>query len=283
MAVLETGGFCNTLEIPSRHSKTLFQSAYLSVAGSISSGSSLHVDMVHFSREKTISSEIRESLTGHGWEISEHLLPTEPLPPKNIVLVVDELSSPILSSIRVDQWQTLQQLINGRSRILWVTTGSQLDVTNPDNALIHGLARTVRAEDPSINLTTLDVESSSSDQTIEAINTILKSLQIPPPRTHMENEFVERHGIINISRILPDELINRAETDDSHGAEIKVMPLHESETCIRLRCERVGTLDSLCYAEVSARELPLKDHCVEIEIVAAGVNFKVLIYMPISS
>jgi hypothetical protein len=91
----------------------------------------------------------------------------------------------------------------------------------------------------------------------------------------MEYEFVERRGVLYLSRIRPDERINHAEKDERTGADLQIKNFHGSETCIRLQCERLGTLDSLRYAEVSDKELPLRDHLVEVEIFAAGLNFKV--------
>jgi hypothetical protein len=160
-----------------------------------------------------------------------------------------------------------------------VTTGSQFEVTKPENSLIHGLARTIRAEDPLLSLVTLDTQSSSGAETVAAIDQTLKYLQKATPKMPIETEFVERGGVLYISRIRPDERTNQAEKDERNGAELLIKNLHESETCIRLRCERLGTLDSLRYAEVSDRELPLKDHLVEVEIFAAGLNFKVRIYL----
>jgi hypothetical protein len=103
-------------------------------------------------------------------------------------------------------------------------------------------------------------------------------MEYPAPRTHMENEFVERRGVIHVSRILPDDLINRAKDEDISGAEPQLQSLHDRDSSVRLRCERLGNIDSLHFAEVSATELPLKDDCVEVEIFAAGLNFKVFVF-----
>ena len=140
--------------------------------------------------------------------------------------------------------------------------------------MVYGLFRTVRVEDPSVSVTTLDVECSSGGQTLEAIDSILHTLQQPAPKTHVENEYVERGGVIWIYRILPNHLINTAETENRQGAELRVRDIHRAETTIRLQCERLGTIDSLQYSEVDTVELPLPDDCVDVELAAAGLNFK---------
>jgi hypothetical protein len=236
--------------------------------------SPLHVDLVHLAEVTETTSAARETLAKLGWKIEEHFYPFPNLKPKSTVLILDELSSPVLATIKEAQWQGIKDLAAQEHKILWVTTGSQFQVSKPDNALIHGLARTMRAEDPLLNLITLDVESSTGKETVTNISRILKGLVKLDLDTPVETEFVEREGVLYVSRVRPSDKISPAEKKDDIELEIK--DLHESETLIKLRCERVGTLDSLRWAEVAATELPIRDDMVEVEIVAAGLNFKVL-------
>ncbi len=231
---------------------------------------------MYLSSGKETNSSVKQALTQFGWQIEEHCLPFHDLRPKSTVLILDDLFAPTLANINEDRWQAIKELTSMDHPILWVTAGSQFNVTTPDNALIHGLLRSVRAEEPLLRVITLDVERASGPETPTAIHRLLQYIQALPPRGLMETEFVERQGVLRISRIRLDEPINKAEKDTAHGGDLQVRNLHESETCIRFRCERVGTLDSLRYAEVAATELPVRDECVEVEIVAAGVNFKVL-------
>lgn len=155
-----------------------------------------------------------------------------------------------------------------------MTAGSQYEVSNPQAALFHGLARSARAEDPALILKTLDVESGSSCASAEAIHKVLLSLENLTPRDRSENEYCERHGMIYTSRILPDGPINQAENDSISGAVTQLQLLHSNQSVIRLQCERVGALESLHFSEVSMEE-PLKEDFLEVEIYAAGVNYKV--------
>ena len=232
------------------------------------------VGVVRFSKSPAVTQGIEDGLKRAGWTLKDHEPPFTSLKPNSIVLVMDDLSSPLFPSIHEEQWEGIKALSQVGSRILWVTEGSQLNVTQPEKAMAHGLFRTVRAEDPSVSVTTLDVESSSGGQTLRAIDSVLRSLQQPAPKTHIENEYVERGGVISTCRILPNHLINTAEIEDRQGAELRVTDLHKAETTIRLQCERLGTIDSLQYSEVDTSELPLPDDCVEVEIAAAGLNFK---------
>lgn len=81
-------------------------------------------------------------------------------------------------------------------------------------------------------------------------------------------------GVILICRILPNHLINTAETENRQGAELRIRDIYKAETTIRLQYEVLGTIDSLQYSEVDTVELPLPDNCVEVELAPAGLNFK---------
>ena len=94
-------------------------------------------------------------------------------------------------------------------------------------------------------LKTLDVDSGFSSESFEAINTILLSLPTCIPGSNgVENEYCERRGIIHISRLLPDDLINQAERDSSVGAALQSKFFHGATGCIRMQCERLGAIDS---------------------------------------
>lgn len=272
---LEANGFHNPRHVPCEQSNAL-RSVTIATAqpSTVQATPSNQVNLVRFSSSTPVTQNIEDGLKRTGWELARHEAPFKSLKPKSTVLIMDDISSALLPTIREEQWEAIKALTQVGSRILWVTEGSQLDVTQPDKAMAHGLFRTVRAEDQSVSVTTLDVESASGTSTVKAIDTILRSLQQPAPKTHVENEYVERNGVISICRIQPNHLVNHAEKEDRQGADLQIQDLHKAETCIRLQCERLGTIDSLCYAEVDSVELPLPDGCVEVEIAAAGLNFK---------
>ena len=273
--VLEANGFHNTRHVPCEQSNAL-RSVTMATSKSSTAPAAFsnQVNLVRFLNSTPVIDKIEDGLKRIGRDLAEHKAPFDTLKPKSTVLVMDDLSSALLPSIREQQWEGVKSLTQAGSRILWVTEGSQLDVTQTDKAMAHGLFRTVRAEDPSVSVTTLDVESASGSKTLGAIDTVLRSLQQPVPKTHVESEFVERNGVISICRILPNHRVNHAEKEDRQGADLHVKDLHKAETSIRLYCERLGTVDSLCYSEVDSAELPLPDGCVEVEIAAAGLNFK---------
>lgn len=235
------------------------------------------ISLVHFSNLVSFGEKVKKSLINRGWQLTTHHYTMQDLTPETLVLVLDDVSSnPLLPTIGADQWRALLRLIGSGHKILWVTSGSQFQVADPQNSMFHGFARSARAEDPTLVLKTLDVKSASSPESFEAINTILLSLPTCiPGNNEIENEYCERRGIIHISRLLPDDLINQAERESSVGAALQSKLFHGSTGCIRMQCERLGAIDSLHYSEVSTTDLPLDDEFVEVEIYAAGLNYKV--------
>ena len=156
-----------------------------------------------------------------------------------------------------------------------MTNGSQFKITEPNLSLVHGFFRTIRAEDPGLSLITLDIESPTKPESVSAISATLKALAYPAPKSRIDSEFAERDGVIYVSRILPDVRVNAFKNAQSIGRELEVASLHSRSSCVRLVAERLGTLDSLVFAEIAPVELPVKENCVEVEIFAAGLNFKV--------
>ena len=232
------------------------------------------VHVLHFLPISEAGTQIIDGLKRCDWNVSMHSHPFRNLEFDGIILILDDLTSPFLSTISQEHWTMLQDLINSHNKILWLTEGSQFQVTKPENAQIHGLMRTLRDEDPSINLTTLDVEDAFGKCTISTINSVLEFLRNSTFEKTGDYEFVERCGKINISRVLPDYAMNSFAKAQREGAELTTRSFHDPTSQIRLMCERVGNLDSLKFNKVSPLETHLRQNEVEIEIFVAGLNFK---------
>ncbi|KAI1452126.1 reducing type I polyketide synthase [Annulohypoxylon moriforme] len=216
---------------------------------------------------------LEANLSRLSWNIICTNSPSQ-IPPEGKVLVVDELESSIMLNLDQKQWRALQELIEKRCDILWVTTGAQMSATDPTKAIISGLFRVIRSEEPLLNLINLDVEHASGDNTFWAIDTCLKMFNDARNKPRKENEFVERNGIIHIGRVFADTPLNRAKEEEFVGRSVEITELHASEPTIRLRAERIGNIDSLQYSQVAPEPLSLEENCVEIKVVASGVNLK---------
>lgn len=269
---ISKSGYAHVLRVP----QSWAANAYIARAmeTSVDEVSAKRVSVVYLSAQSCLSHGLRNVLEQSGWQVTEHFHPYSHLQPKSIVLILDEALSPVLSSVSEAQWQELRRIILQGNRLLWVTEGSQMNVTKPENALVHGMFRTIRGEDRSAELVTLDIEYNESPSTHLAVERVLRSLLKAPSKAPIDNEFVERGSIIHVNRIMPDEPINLAKNSDKQGGEPVARSLKDIAGLTMLRAESLGTLDSLCYSEVSHEELPVLENHIEVDIKAAGLNFK---------
>ncbi len=238
--------------------------------------------LLHLSPPNEIISEVGARLRRQGWGLSELHLQDDPslsqLSSKSIVLVLGELYQPILATATATQWIAIQTIIQRECNLLWVTWGSQKTVDSPLNAVCHGVFRTIRGEEPQLRLVTLDIESSTIKtlpQTIAAIGGVLRDFH-SSSLASAECEYVERRGLLYVSRIWPDEAVNRANSEDNSISRPPIdMDLHACKLTVRLVSEKLGTLDSLVFVEVGdGKPLVLEPDEVEVEIFASGCNFK---------
>ncbi|ATY62880.1 Beta-ketoacyl synthase [Cordyceps militaris] len=225
-------------------------------------------------KTSSLSPELTASLERAGWSIASQGLPLTKPADGSIVVVLDELQAPLLRDIGQEQWTALQTLVSYGNPVLWLTQGAQLAVTNPDTALAPGLFRVIRMEDQSAQLITLDVESATGPATDAAIANVLNQLLQPRSKEFVETEFAERNGTIHVHRIVPDVAVNKFKSVEKLGAEPVVRDLHAADVEVSLRAERMGTFDGLTWAENSASPVPVEEGRIEVEVFAAGVNFK---------
>lgn len=226
-------------------------------------------------------SALVESLRSNGWagEVTD-LSRANTLPPESPILLLDSPEAPILAEITESSWNALRSLLRTGRRLLWLTSGSQLSVPSPSNALIHGFARSYRGEDPTLVLKILDLSSFYCSHA--ARSTIIAMKDLRPGTTlsedvlaASENEYCERDGVIYISRVLLDEPVMEAAAVSTNGNELEDMWFRQNPKTVKLWCERVGAMGSLHFNELPSEPSCLSDGEVEVEVRAAGVNFKV--------
>lgn len=234
--------------------------------------------MVRFDEKSpALDAALQSALEASEWTISTTLIkdltPASNQKTKSVLLVQEELFKPVLKEISEEHWQALKDVISTGQPLLWVTKGGQTSrVTDPDNALVHGLFRVIRHEDPLAKLTTLDVQSAASIAATWAIEQVLSKLQAD----EAETEYSERDGILVIPRIFPNIPINEFKAAESgKGLELTVQGLHATKPQVRLQAEKIGTLQSLTWSETAVDEIPMEPGMIEIEVMAVGVNFKV--------
>ena len=221
---------------------------------------------------------MQAELSAHGFGVCT--IPVEALEDdpsyhtSSICLVLDALSASILATPTDTQWAALKRLLCSGKQILWVTKGTQIDkVTDPNNAMVHGLFRTISQELAGTKLVTLDIEQ---DDSSTAITTIKKMLQIVTMGTSVESEYAERDGVLFVPRLVPDTAVNDFKaTETGNGPDPVTKSFHGTDVQVRLQADRVGTLQSLVFCETDTEIAPIEPEHIEVEVAAVGVNFKV--------
>lgn len=234
--------------------------------------------VIHFGAPNSAKATVVSRLIRRGLSVIEHqTLPAEDeIPDGCTIVVLDEISVPVMSCLQEGQLAVLQYLMRKKCRLLWVTSGAHMAVTNPECSLFVGFLRSILAEDPTNILMTVDIESGLSQKSIAIIMQTLCHLESVDSVEFAEREWVERGGIPYVSRVVPDSALNKAERNNTFGAEPVMKALFQNEPTTRLINTRVGTLDGLVFAEVSESFGPRH---VEVEIYAAALNFKDLAHI----
>ncbi|KAI0970609.1 PKSKA1 [Xylaria arbuscula] len=219
----------------------------------------------------TIRDQILQSLEDRGWKVQKCKDALEDVADAQTVLVTDELFESVMERPNERQWAVLKHLVQMQCKVLWVTTGAQSDVKHPSRAAVQGFFRTIRAEEQ-LCLITLDVERPGL--AANAISSCLDMIVDTEDREKLDTEFVERNGMLQIARVLPDAVLTTLQSDEVTDRKAEVVDLHENETTVRLGAERLGNVDSVHWAEIAPEPTPLPDGFIEVEVYAAGLNYK---------
>ncbi|KAI9042421.1 putative LovB-like polyketide synthase [Aspergillus affinis] len=159
-------------------------------------------------------------------------------------------------------------LTKGTGNIVWVTRGGLMDVTSPEQALILGLARTARSENPDLRLVVFDIAPDSGPTQAARLASEMLDVSID------ENEIAERDGILYIPRVVAHDQLN-ARIPNGVGSEATIQPLYQPNRPLALRIGRPGLLETLAFADdTEILNEPLGPNDLEIEVKASAINFR---------
>ena len=193
-----------------------------------------------------------------------------PLPSCNIISLVSLDEDPFFeaspdNSVMFDAIQKILQCSS--NAILWLLRGATDESPNPAQAMILGLARTVRSENEDIKFITLDLPidyeiANTSRHAMEILNGSLS-----------EDEFAVRNGSLCIPRVEADDSLNR-KLHNGGNRRPRLEPFKQ-ERNLALKIGKVGLLDTLVFdddEDVVGSEIGDED--IEIEVKASALNFR---------
>lgn len=178
-----------------------------------------------------------------------------------ILICLAEMDGSILKTCTATKWSALQQMLSSTSKVLWVTRGGTMDVDSADAALITGLARTARSDNPGLCLITYDIDPklASPEETVDLLLAVLKRSfgNTLNSKTNVEDmEFAERSGRIYVPRIVEDASLQSHLTSQSNGPQVDMQSFFHSERSLRLEVATPGLLDSLRFIEDGSATVP---------------------------
>ncbi|KAJ5521413.1 hypothetical protein N7527_005528 [Penicillium freii] len=191
--------------------------------------------------------------------------------PKSLLISTIELTRPVLSTLTGEEMQYVKLITDNAHSLLWLTGGGNMEGACPDFALMSGLSRALILEQPSLQITMLDLDIvEPSSQTLQNISAVLReSVKSMSP----DFEYTQRKGLLHISRMLPEEEMNRA-FRDKQGQVLALTPVSETSPA-RLTIGTVGQFDTLAFSREAPDLSPLNAGTVEIEVKSVRLNAKI--------
>ena len=206
--------------------------------------------------------QVKDLFISAGFEVDFCSLTQEPPPNQSIISLLD-LDAPFFREISEEDLHTFLNFTMklGSSAMLWVTRACQMGCANPDYALVTGIARTIRSElCSSFIVFELDHTGPSAWSAVLKLFLQVQRRTIHDDLVH-DSEYALSNGLIHISRFswfsMSNELTNFSDEGPSKRLEIR----------------KRGLLQTLQWVPALLRHLEPDE--VEVEVRAAGLNFKV--------
>lgn len=203
---------------------------------------------------------VERVLQEQGYEVTKITLKDVPQPNVDIVSIID-LDGPFFENIADEPYYDFQKFLANlkKSGIFWVTKPCHIRVQDPRYAQVIGLARVIRSEllidFATCEIDDIDTAFSLVGQAFEKFRTRDDEDMLSP-----DFEYAIEKGVINIGRYFPFVMMNSF-IQETEGERMKVV------------IGTPGRLNTLHWAR-QPEPAPLKDHELEVEMHAVGVNFK---------
>ncbi|KAM0813112.1 putative KR domain-containing protein [Seiridium cardinale] len=115
--------------------------------------------LVYRKSPANVVQEIQTALEALDWDVQVAPLdkPHE-FGAKEHVIFLADFEGPLLRTATKHEFDSIREIINSTSSLLWVTTGGLLEGKHPDFAMVSGLVRTVSSEQASLDFRTIDID-----------------------------------------------------------------------------------------------------------------------------
>jgi acyl transferase domain-containing protein/NADPH:quinone reductase-like Zn-dependent oxidoreductase len=194
----------------------------------------------------------------------------ETIPMGSLVISLLEAETPILARSSGTDMKKIKIITGNAAKLVWITSGDLMGGRRPDFGVVFGLSRAVMTEQPSLQWYVYDIDdiAAAPEQTVQNILSILYAEKTS--RQH-DFEFLQKDGIIYVSRFVPDENLNR-KFRQQQGSELLECSL-ESAKPLQLDITEAGNLDTVHFKQVET-PVHLAEEEVQISLQTVSVNAK---------
>nr|ALQ32824.1 putative polyketide synthase [Fusarium dlaminii] len=195
----------------------------------------------------------------HVTSIELHEIDTTEISDGDICISLLEMESELLATMNPQDMERLRSITSTTTNLLWITAANMLGPTpNPNLTLSNGLSRALMLEQPALRFSILDVGSFADLDTRD------------------DCEFIQKDGLLHISRYCPDIQLNslfRRRLGLHAGRDLE--PLASSHPA-QLSIDRIGAMDSLFFQILSesSNRAALGPGYVDVDVRAVSLNAK---------
>ncbi|RFN48413.1 putative polyketide synthase [Fusarium flagelliforme] len=191
-----------------------------------------------------------------------------------VCICLDEVSQPVLHQMNENKFLKLRSIVSSSKGLFWVSCRS-----SPEVSLMTGLSRSIRSEDQTKRLVTLDLDKSSgsaspSDAASSILNVFQGLFRQEDDISKNDWEFRERDGRLMIPRVIEDISANQYIAHETQEPVPELQPFHQPGRPLKLEIGIPGLLDTLRFKDDPTFASPIGPDEVDIRVAASGVNFR---------
>jgi NADPH:quinone reductase-like Zn-dependent oxidoreductase len=165
------------------------------------------------------------------------------------IMMLAELEGPLLFSMTNKEMDGLKTLFSLASSIVWVTPGGLIEGKRPEYSLFSGMIKSIMKAQPSLRLSSIDVDLDDDDADVDSARLILRHemrFHIADDSNH-DTQLVISRGVVYASRYVVDDIANH-----EFARQLKLIPeIQQIKNNQELAFQQVGSTESFYFQDKS--------------------------------
>lgn len=184
-----------------------------------------------------------------------------------------EIDQALLFDMSPQTFHQIKKLLTSTPGLLWITTGAQKTVESPLMAPFHGLARTIRSEDSSKRIITLDIDAMQTQDEAQVSASAIQSVfnrsfvQSDIDDDIPEVEYSLRNSELFGARLSPLDTLNTViEKGEDQAVQIETLALEDIKEPVELKVGHVHDIGSTYFVTDESAKQALGPNEVRIRV-----------------